>query len=71
MVPDPIKYLRADAGNILQQFMADHGMTLHDLVFVRIEAPRFVENGQGNAGLADIMQGGGHAQPLDVEIGKA
>ena len=57
-------------GEILQQFMPDDRVALHDLLFDRVEASGLVEDRQGNAGLSDVMQGCRHSEPLDVRIGE-
>src|SRR5258707_12694955 len=45
-------------------------MAFHDLFFARVKTPRLVENNQGNARLADIVQGGSQSEPLYVCIGE-
>src|SRR5437763_1055179 len=41
-------------------------MTPHDLFFIRFEAPGLVENGQGDAPLADIVQRCREPQAPDI-----
>src|ERR1700691_1283239 len=71
MVPHPIEYFRADVRNILQQFMSDHRMALHDHILLRSKAPRLVENGERNLGFPDVVQRARHSQPLDVKVDKS
>src|ERR1700733_7380877 len=71
MVPHAIKYFRTDVRNILQQFMSDHRMALHDDILLRSKTPRLVENGERNLGFPDVVQRGRHSQPLDVEVDKS
>src|SRR4029077_9030435 len=70
VVPYPVENFRTNACEIPQQFISDDRMAFHDLVFNRVEASRLVENGQGNTGLAYVMQGCRYSKPLDVQAGE-
>ena len=45
-------------------------MPFHDRIFFRVKAPGLVENRQGNTGLADVVEGSRHAEPLDIRAGE-
>src|SRR3954447_4678417 len=68
MVSHPIKDLGPNIRDRLQQFIADHRMTVHDLLFALVKTSGLVEYSQWNTGLAYVVKRRRQSKPHQVRI---